>query len=316
VVQPPLQEPPSLLLANSSHALSEANQPNAALPLVESQQPQLHLQPNAILCPIVMTEEIPPCHLPYSDQQLLGAGPSNNSDNIFFGSIETFYEYSPNLPENSQNPPCFNLIDSLVHEARSEIIAEQNLYAFPQSFQNDQIYPYYAIEFPTISSEPQQQQEQPSPPLYPQSQNSSETLPSPPQIDNSSFSRSSHSHSSSYRPSQSPTAEFIDNGSISGGGSGGPSSISSSSCASSSLYGQGKKYCLFGMSVQEVHERKREQNKNAARRYREKKAKVLEKNKYEISRLNQRNQELREMETFLAEQIQFYKQLMISKVNS
>lgn len=70
------------------------------------------------------------------------------------------------------------------------------------------------------------------------------------------------------------------------------------------------------MSVEEVNERKRLQNRTAAQRYRAKKLKAFEKNKLEISRLVQRNDELREMERNLAEQILFYKELMISKVNS
>uniref|UniRef100_A0A914YQR3 BZIP domain-containing protein n=1 Tax=Panagrolaimus superbus TaxID=310955 RepID=A0A914YQR3_9BILA len=70
------------------------------------------------------------------------------------------------------------------------------------------------------------------------------------------------------------------------------------------------------MTYEEVNDRKREQNKNAARKYRAKKQKELETNKYEISRLEKRNTELRDMETFLADQIAFYKEMMISKVNS
>jgi hypothetical protein len=160
-------KPSALLPANSSHALSEANQQNAVSPLATQQPPQLHHQPNAVLCPIVMTNDIPQFYVPCQDPQLLGAGHSN-SDNIFFGSIETFCETSSStsyLSDNNNNnnshqqqqpPALFYLIDSLHDEARSEIIAEQNLYAVPQDFSppdNDQLnYQNLAIEFPSASS--------------------------------------------------------------------------------------------------------------------------------------------------------------------
>uniref|UniRef100_A0AC34G2W2 BZIP domain-containing protein n=1 Tax=Panagrolaimus sp. ES5 TaxID=591445 RepID=A0AC34G2W2_9BILA len=78
----------------------------------------------------------------------------------------------------------------------------------------------------------------------------------------------------------------------------------------------GKKFSLFGMTYEELNDRKREQNKSAARRYRAKKQKEFETNKSEISRLEKRNGELRDMEKFLGEQIAYYKETMISKVNS
>ena len=305
------QEPQQLLLAIPSHALSEANQINAALPQLNQLEPQLHYHPSAALCPLAMADQCPP-QLSEAEQVLLGEDhislDANNSNIFFATNFETnetyLYEYlqQPNSNNSQSLPIYYNLIDCFVDEARGEIKAEQVI-ASPEEYKFFEIpsssstitspllsYSHYYHTSTTSSSE--------SPPttilLQSDSANPAASSSASSTRSSSFFYNSSPSETSS-SPSESP---HDDNG---------LRDLSKT---------HGKKYCLFGMTYEEVNERKRQQNKNAARRYRERKQKEFEKNRTEIYRLQNRNMELRDMEKFLAEQIDFYKKIMISKVNS
>jgi hypothetical protein len=314
------QQPQQLLLAIPSYALSEANQTNAALPQLNQLQPQLHRQPSAALCPTVMEANIP-CLPEYLEGQvLLGEDHyhhhltlDNSNSNIFFATnVETnesyIYEYFEQPNSNNSNdsqtaaPICFNLIDGFVDEVRGEMKAEASLpiefkctnvfYELPSSSSisssssssSPPIYHHYGP--PMFLSE--------SPQVYLQSENAT---PQPPHHFSSSSSLFYNS-SPSETSSSNSDSQHDDN---------------ENECSKKS---QSKKYSLFGLTYEEVNERKRQQNKNAARRYREKKQKEFESNKYEISRLESRNVELRNMEKFLGEQIEFYKKLMIERISS
>jgi len=102
-----------------------------------------------------------------------------------------------------------------------------------------------------------------------------------------------------------------------------PLSSSNSSASSSpfpsdspdSFSPRAKKYSLAGLSLQELSERKKQQNKIAARRYRSRKVEKFRSNKEEIDRLEARNTELRIEEASLAQQISALKELMINQIS-
>lgn len=75
-----------------------------------------------------------------------------------------------------------------------------------------------------------------------------------------------------------------------------------------------KKYSLIGLTLEELNERKKQQNKVAARRYRSRKMDQKRSNIDEISRLETRNSELRIQEASLAQQIAALKELMIKQM--
>uniref|UniRef100_A0AC34QNV0 BZIP domain-containing protein n=1 Tax=Panagrolaimus sp. JU765 TaxID=591449 RepID=A0AC34QNV0_9BILA len=108
-----------------------------------------------------------------------------------------------------------------------------------------------------------------------------------------------------------------------------PPLLSSASCSSSSSSPipsdcssfdsqpreRAKKYSLANLSLQELNERKKQQNKIAARRYRSRKMEQFRTNKDEIARLEARNAELRHLEASLGQQIAVLKNLMIQQIS-
>jgi hypothetical protein len=313
--EPAEQQPQQLLLAIPSYALSEANQTNAALPQLNQLQPQLHRQPSAALCPTVMEADIP-CLPEYSeDQVLLGEDHhltlDNSNSNIFFATnfetnesyVYEYFQQPTNNDNNSQTAPiCYNLIDGFVDEVRGEMKAEASL---PIEFKCTNVFYELPSSSSISSSSSSSTTASFSPPIYHYA---------PPFFLSESPTVYVESENATAEPPHFSSSSLLYNSS--------PSETSSSNSDSQHddndecKKSQSKKYSLFGLTYEEVNERKRQQNKNAARRYREKKQKEFESNKYEISRLERRKIELRNMEKFLGEQIEFYKKLMIQRISS
>ncbi|KAH7697190.1 hypothetical protein AAVH_35728, partial [Aphelenchoides avenae] len=96
-----------------------------------------------------------------------------------------------------------------------------------------------------------------------------------------------------------------------------PAAYSSSSCSSSSSPPppkRGKKYSLQGLSAEEIAERKKEQNRIAAQRYRTRKTQTLEEGRSEIAYLEERNAELRLEEQEIAAEIRRLKEILVGGV--
>jgi hypothetical protein len=329
--EPAEQQPQQLLLAIPSYALSEANQANAALPQLNQLQPQLHRQPSAALCPTVMEANIP-CLPEYSeDQVLLGEDHhhhltlDNSNSNVFFATnFETnesyIYEYFQQPYNNNSNdsqtaPICYNLIDGFVDEVRGEMKAEASL---PIEFKCTNVFYEvrkweeeveesindHQLQLPSSSSISSSSS---SPPIYHYG---------PPMFLSESPTGYLQSENAASEPPHSSSSSLFYNSSPSETSSSNSDSQHDDNDQHERKKSQSKKYSLFGLTYEEVNERKRQQNKNAARRYREKKQKEFESNKSEISRLERRNIELRNMEKNLGEQIEFYKKLMIERISS
>jgi hypothetical protein len=102
------------------------------------------------------------------------------------------------------------------------------------------------------------------------------------------------------------------------------SSSSTISCASESADEyeandypkRGKKYSLTGLSAEEIAERKKEQNRIAAQRYRSRKNQTLEEGRGEISHLEKRNEQLRKEEAQIAKQIRQLKAQLVGGISS
>ncbi|KAH7713332.1 hypothetical protein AAVH_19335 [Aphelenchoides avenae] len=96
-----------------------------------------------------------------------------------------------------------------------------------------------------------------------------------------------------------------------------PAASGSSSCSSSSSPPppkRGKKYSLQGHSAEEIAERKKEQNRIAAQRYRTRKTQTLEEGRSEIAYLEERNAELRLEEQEIAAEIHRLKEILVGGV--
>uniref|UniRef100_A0A915ENJ0 BZIP domain-containing protein n=1 Tax=Ditylenchus dipsaci TaxID=166011 RepID=A0A915ENJ0_9BILA len=88
---------------------------------------------------------------------------------------------------------------------------------------------------------------------------------------------------------------------------------SSSSCSDSQTTSKerAKKYSLAALSHEEIAQRKKEQNRIAAQRYRSRKTQTLEEGRSEIAYFEKKNEQLRKEETILAAEIQKLKDMLV-----
>jgi hypothetical protein len=121
-------------------------------------------------------------------------------------------------------------------------------------------------------------------------------------------SESKEQPSKSYRKRKASTGTSDSNNTVSE--SDGERETDSDSGASTTL--RAKKYSLAALSHEEIAQRKKEQNRIAAQRYRSRKTQTLEEGRHEIAHFEKKNAELRKEEAELAQEIQRLKQTLVS----